>query len=162
MFFRTESSDLYEIINLSSYMLVMNYHKRSIHANACTGRKCANIWWNQHARIFKNHPFSMYFSYFHSFVPPKSSSMRITQEYLNILESYYQNVQVSGEKWHMSHFISCPIAWEINSKFISVQLDHPVLYYKLLVITDHHWGMICSSVCGKITRIINIIKDFLS
>ena len=68
----------------------------------------------------------MYFAYFHSFVPPKSSSMRITQEYLYLLESFYQNFQVSGGKWHMSHLISCPIAWEIDSKLISVQLDHPV------------------------------------
>ena len=68
----------------------------------------------------------MYFAYFHSFVPPKSSSMRSTQEYLYLLESYYQNVQVSGEKWHMSHLISCLIAWQIDSKSISVQLDHPV------------------------------------
>ena len=42
------------------------------------------------------------------------------------LGSYYQNVQVSGGKWHMSHLISCPIAWEIDSKLFSVQLDHPV------------------------------------
>ena len=48
------------------------------------------------------------------------------EEYLYLLESYYQNVQVSGEKWHMSHLISCHIAWEIDSKLISVQLDHPV------------------------------------
>ena len=47
---------------------------------------------------FKSHQFSIYFAYFHNFSPPKSSSWKITQEYLNLLESYYQNVKVSGRK----------------------------------------------------------------
>ena len=61
------------------------------------------------------------------------------EEYLYLLESYYQNVQVSGEKWHMSHLISCPIVWEIDSKLISVQLDHPVSIMLTILNLGKNW-----------------------
>ena len=120
-----ESSDLYEILNLSSYISnahLQNFLWRSVHTHARTRRKCARARRNtrvhvyaQCARIyawifmkkilvilyylmslsvkfqkdpkfrcrdiyktiltFKNHRFSIHFSLFHRFAPPKSSKM---------------------------------------------------------------------------------------
>ena len=43
-------------------MLVMNYHKKSVPTHARTRRNFAHVWWNQHAGIFKDNQFSMYFA----------------------------------------------------------------------------------------------------
>ena len=41
---------------------------------------------------FVNHQFSMYFPYYHNYVPQKSSRWIITKELWNFLETRYQNV----------------------------------------------------------------------
>ena len=45
----------------------------------------------------------------------------------DFVETIYQNVRLSGEKGHLSHFIGCLLAGIIRSTLILVLLDHRVI-----------------------------------
>ena len=70
-YLHNESLDLYEILNLSSYVsneVQQNFWWGFMHAHVPTMRKRVQIQ-------RKNYPFSMNFAYFYCFVPAKSSKM---------------------------------------------------------------------------------------
>ena len=46
---------------------------------------------------------------------------------MEFLETIFQNVWISGEKGHLSHFIGCLLAGIIRSTLILVLLDHRVI-----------------------------------
>ena len=72
----------------------------------------------------------------------------------------YQNVQISGEKGDLFHFIGCLLARVIRSKLISVQFDHPVV--SALVFHPHLVSVVVTNLVyvSKSWKLTNTKKMF--
>ena len=53
-------------------------------------------------------------------------TVKIIESILEFLEAIYQNVTLSGEKWHLPYIIVCLLTGEIHWYFYSVIKKHPV------------------------------------
>ena len=68
----------------------------------------------------------------HIFTVLYLQSFYLWELHKNICIFWNPIIKMSKYKY-MSHFISCPISWEINSKFKSVRLDHPVVWWTIFL-----------------------------
>ena len=119
-----ESSDLYEIKNLSSCDS-MNFHKNVsedpyMHTRVPgkNGRTCDEMC----ACVF------FHFAYFHSFSSLKATKMDNFWIIMDFFATRYRNVPIKRGKCHLSYLVGCFLAWVVSLNILTMNLKHPVLY----------------------------------